>query len=67
MRDNAQSEMKIARTLIIHESVFGNERSLKACLHGVGDPSLVGLVSFVFTLWGTFFLRTVSTTTPTEH
>ena len=32
MRDNAQSEMKIARTLIIHESVFGNERS-KACLH----------------------------------
>ena len=27
--------------------------SLRACLHGVGDPSLVGLVSFVFTLWGT--------------
>ena len=49
MRDNAQSEMKIARTLIIHESVFGNERSLKACLHGVGDRGLVGLVSFVFT------------------
>ena len=24
-----------------------------ACLHGVGDPGLVGLVSFVFTLWGT--------------
>ena len=27
--------------------------SLRACLHGVGDPGLVGLVSFVFTLWGT--------------
>ena len=26
---------------------------LWACLHGVGDPGLVGLVSFVFTLWGT--------------
>ena len=25
---------------------------LKACLHGVGDLGLVGLVSFVFTLWG---------------
>ena len=26
---------------------------LRACLHGVGDPGLVGLVSFVFTLRGT--------------
>ena len=26
---------------------------LRACLHGVGDPGLVGLVSFVFTLCGT--------------
>ena len=26
---------------------------LRACLHGVGDPGLAGLVSFVFTLWGT--------------
>ena len=25
--------------------------SIRACLHGVGDPGLVGLVSFVFTLW----------------
>ena len=25
----------------------------RACLHGVGEPGLVGLVSFVFTLWGT--------------
>ena len=24
---------------------------LRACFHGVGDPGLVGLVSFVFTLW----------------
>ena len=29
------------------------ETILRACLHGVGDPGLVGLVSFVFTLWGT--------------
>ena len=28
-------------------------RSFWACLHGVGDPGLVELVSFVFTLWGT--------------
>ena len=27
--------------------------SLRACLHGVRDPGLVGLVSIVFTLWGT--------------
>ena len=26
--------------------------NLRPCLHGVGDPGLVGLVSFVFTLWG---------------
>ena len=26
---------------------------IRACLHGVGDPGLVELVSFVFTLWGT--------------
>ena len=26
---------------------------LRACLHGVGDPGLVGLVSFVVTLWWT--------------
>ena len=24
---------------------------VRPCLHGVGDPGLVGLVSFVFTLW----------------
>ena len=24
---------------------------VRACLHGVGDPGLVGLVSFVFMLW----------------
>ena len=27
------------------------ELRLRACLHGLGDPGLVGLVSFVFTLW----------------
>ena len=35
------------------EQLLGSEeKSLRACLHGVGDPGLVGLVSFVFTLWG---------------
>ena len=29
------------------------QQRLRACLHGVGEPGLVGLVSFVFTLWGT--------------
>ena len=29
------------------------ERKFRACLLEVGDPGLVGLVSFVFTLWGT--------------
>ena len=33
--------------------VSQNIARLRACLHGVGDPGLVGLVSFVFTLWGT--------------
>ena len=27
--------------------------TLRPCLHRVADPGLVGLVSFVFTLWGT--------------
>ena len=30
-----------------------DKHGLRACLHGVGDPGLVGLVSFVFTLWRT--------------
>ena len=35
--------------------------TLRACLHGVGDPGLVGLVSFVFTLWGTQNKRNLPT------
>ena len=31
------------------ESIF---KRLRACLHGVGEPGLVRLVSFVFTLLG---------------
>ena len=31
----------------------------RACLHGVADPGLVELVSFVFTLWGTQNKRNV--------
>ena len=37
--------------IIVPPFVFS--MSFRACLHGVGDPGLVGLVSFVFTLWGT--------------
>ena len=33
---------------------------LRACLHGVGDPGLVGLVSFVLTFWGTQNKRNLS-------
>ena len=33
--------------------VSSTKSPLRPCLHGVGDPDLVGLVSFVFTLpWG---------------
>ena len=35
------------------------KREIRACLHGVGDPGLVGLVAFVFTLWGTQNKRNV--------
>ena len=41
---------------IASQSAIGQcpkQPSLRPCLHGVGDPGLVGLVSFVFTLWGT--------------
>ena len=31
---------------------MASTKRVRACLHGVGDPGLVGLVSFVFTLWG---------------
>ena len=34
-------------------SVVKKKKNLRACLHGVGDPGLVGLVSFAFTLWRT--------------
>ena len=44
--------------LLVH--FFCLER-LRACLHGVEDPGLVGLVSFVFTLWGTQNKRNLST------
>ena len=33
--------------------MYQETRFLRACLHGVEDPGLVRLVSFVFTLWGT--------------
>ena len=45
----ANIKLNKASNIAVHLSVVG---SLRACLHGVGDPGLVGLVSFVFTLWG---------------
>ena len=45
-----------ANLRIIYEKTMGQVSLgplLRACLHGVGEPGLVGLVSFVFTLWGT--------------
>ena len=39
----------------------------KACLHGVGDPGLVGLVSFVFTLWWTQNKRNLPHWTGVSH
>ena len=43
--------------VLLHGGLLGKKEGkkhvtgLKACLHGVGDPGLVGLVSFVFPLW----------------
>ena len=34
-------------------SVWWKKQRLSACLHGVGGARSSGLVSFVFTLWGT--------------
>ena len=39
--------INFARALHVHYTI-----DLRACLHGVGDSGLVGLVSFVFTHWG---------------
>ena len=33
-------------------SVFKQFILLRVCLHGVGDPGVEGLISFVSTLWG---------------
>ena len=39
--------------IVMCASCSGKPSLLRPCLHGVGDPGLVGLVSFVFTLWRT--------------
>ena len=43
----------VSITLSCIDTGHVSENTLKACLHGGGDPGLVGLVYFVFTLWGT--------------
>ena len=40
---------------------------LRACLHGVGGPGLVGLASFVFTLWRTQNKRNLPHQTGVPH
>ena len=40
---------------------------IRACLHGVEDPGVVGLVSFVFTLWGTQNKRNLRHYTGVPH
>ena len=53
---HVQSVFLLIRSIVV---VFYRSRcfhlvfSIRACLDGVGDPGLVGLVSFVFTLYGT--------------
>ena len=50
------------------ESSLGQYKlEVRACLHGVGDPGLVGLVSFVFTLWGTQNKRNLPHYTGVPH
>ena len=43
------------------------KQGLRPCLHGVGDPGLVGLVSFVFTLWGAQNKRNLPHLTGVPH
>ena len=50
--ENIFSEQK-KRITMFHAPTEIDRFTLRACLHGVGNPGLVGLVSFVFTLWGT--------------
>ena len=51
-------EYRSARNRVVH---------LRACLHGVGDPGQVGLVSFVFTLWRTQNKRNLPHHTGVPH
>ena len=54
------TQFQIQKALMVH-------KSLRACLHGVGDPGVVGLVSFVFTLWGTQNKRNLPHYTGVPH
>ena len=48
----SSSQSVLNKTLWLVSLLFASvtHQELRACLHGVGDPGLVGLVSFVFTL-----------------
>ena len=49
------------------EQALRKTHAVRACLHGVGDPGLVGLFSFVFTLWGTQNKRNLPYQTGVPH
>ena len=63
--DASQSEVTSFSILICLDAT--KFVSLRACLHGVGDPGLVRLVSFVFTLWGTQNKRNLPHWTGVPH
>ena len=48
--DSTLEYVNVSKLLGVH---FHQHLRACTCLHGVGDPGLVGLVSFVLTLWGT--------------
>ena len=72
-RDTNMAAVTLVKTLyrikgyFIVESLERITFSVRACLHGVGDPGLVGLVSFVFTLWGTQNKRNLPHKTGVPH
>ena len=62
-----KNNSQISYSSITANFKIGRKISLRACLHGVGEPGLVGLVSFVFTLWGTQNKRNLPHQTGVPH
>ena len=53
MRTSLIREIGFIFSVVPTMGIAGLHACVRVCLHGVGDPGLVGLASFVFTLWGT--------------